>query len=45
MARIEWKMTQFIEYVKQNKVNIALLTKTNIKWITDIMDRINNRMK
>ena len=39
------KVAQLIDYVKRNSINIALLTETNMKQTTNIMDRIRNKIK
>ena len=36
------KMTQLIEYAKQNEVNIALLVETNTKQTTSATNKMNN---
>ena len=39
------KIIQLIDYVKRNSINIVLLIKTNMKWMTNIVDRIRNKVK
>jgi len=39
------KINQFIEFMIQNKVNIALLTETNTKWSTDVIDKIDRKLQ
>lgn len=39
------KVAQLIDYVKRNSINIALLTETNMKQTTNIMDRMRNKIK
>ena len=39
------KVAQLIDYVKRNSINIALLTETNMKQTTNIMDRMRNEIK
>ena len=39
------KMEQFKEFVMQKKVDIALLTETNMKWTTDITDKMSYHLQ
>ena len=39
------KVMQLIDYVKRNSVNIALLIETNMKQMTNIVDRMRNKLK
>ena len=39
------KVIQLIDYIKRNSVDIALLTETNTKWTTNVVDRIRSKVK
>ena len=36
---------QLIDYIKRNSIDIALLIETNTKWMTNVVDRMRNKIK